>query len=194
MFTLAKNIKIFTIKYGLLLGAILLFLSIFSFYFITEFSNSPVLFVVVPLLCSVIFPIFLALLFCFYARKKNDGFWSFKEATRGIFFIFFIAYIILTIGKDLIFAKIIEPDMVAKTEAAFVRSSSFILEKTNIDKKQMAQQIENKKKDFESQKNITIAEVIQSIAISIIFIFVLALIFGALFKRDMQFMPASIEE
>ena len=74
--------------------------------------------------------------------------------------------------------------MVEKTETAFINASSAIKKQAGVNQKQMDQNIAGIKKNFDEQKNVTIAKTIQAIAISIIFVFVFALIFGALFKKD----------
>ena len=191
---LEQRIRIHFIKSGLLLGVILFTLSVISFYFITEINKSPVLFVASPLIFSLAIPIITVVVFCLYGRKKIGGYWTFKQATTGIFIMFFIAYLIQTVGRDLIFAKIIEPQMIEKTEAAFINASSAIKEQPGVDKKQMDKNIADIRKNFDDQKNITIGKVIQGIAVSIIFIFVLALIFGALFKKEMPLYTTQIDE
>ena len=184
MNTLEHSIRENSIKSGLLLGIILVALSILSFYFITVINQSPVWFVAAPLIFSVVFPIILVLIFCFYGRKKIGGYWNFKQATTGMFIMFLSAYLIQTLGRDLIFARIVEPHMIEKTEAAFLRASDAIRKQAGTDLKSMDKNVADIKKNFDDQKNVTIGKTIQGIAISIIFIFVLSLIFGGLFKKD----------
>jgi hypothetical protein len=193
MDTLEQKIKKIFIKNGLLLGAVRLGLSIVSFYFITAINTSPILFVAAPLFFSVVIPIVVVVMICLNGRKKIGGYWSFKQAVTGIFIMFFIAYIIQTVGRDLIFAKLIEPNMVEKTETAFINASSAIKKKAGVNQKQMDQNIADIKKNFDEQKNVTIGKSAQAIAISILFIFVFALIFGALFKRDAPLYDTQID-
>jgi hypothetical protein len=184
MDTLEQKIRETFIKNGLLLGVILLALSIFSFYFITVISNSPVLFVAAPIVFTLVIPIIVVVVICFQGRKKIGGYWTFRQATTGIFIMFLIGYFIQIAGRDLIFAKLIEPHMVEKTEAAFMNASAAIKKQPGVNQKQIDQNVVDIRKSFEDQKNVTIGKNIQDILISIIFIFVLALIFAALFKRD----------
>ncbi|HEY8782363.1 MAG TPA: DUF4199 domain-containing protein [Mucilaginibacter sp.] len=190
---LEQKIKKIFIKNGLLLGAILLGLSIISFYFITAITTSPILFVAAPLFFSVVIPIIVVVMICLNGRKKIGGHWSFKQAVTGIFIMFLIAYIIQTVGRDLIFARLIEPNMIEKTETAFINASSAIKEKAGFNQKQMDQNIADIKKNFEEQKKVTIGKTIQAIAISIIFVFIFALIFAALFKRDAPLYDTQID-
>ena len=184
MDNLEQKIKKTFIKNGLLLGLILLSLSIFSFYFITVISKSPVLFVAAPIIFTLIIPIIAVVIICNHGRKKIGGYWTFRQATTGIFFMFLIGYAIQILGRDLIFAKLIEPHMIEKTETAFIEASAAIRKQPGVNQKQIDKNVQDIKKNFDNEKNGTIGKTIQDIVISILFIFVLALIFGALFKRE----------
>ena len=168
---------------GLLLGICLAALSIFSFYYVTQIAKTPVLFLVGPTMLSIMIPIILVVIFCFYIRKKIGGYWTLRQATTGIFIMFILAYIVQTLGKDLIFAKI-EPHVAEKTEAAFEAALNSFKKQPGANAKQIDQNLADLRQNYQSQKNITIGQTIQGIATSIIFIFVIALVFGALFKRE----------
>ncbi|MDB4902331.1 MAG: hypothetical protein JWQ63_1612 [Mucilaginibacter sp.] len=171
-------------QYGLILGAILLVLGIFSFYFIIGMTSSFWMVIFAPFIFSIIIPIILVIFFSLDIRKKIGGYWSFKQATTGIFIMFFMAYVVQFIGRDLIFAKLIEPQMVQKTQEAVMNATTAMLEKTGADQAQIDDKKASIQKQFDLQTNITVGKVIQSIAITIILIFVLALIFGAIVKKD----------
>ena len=175
--------KVFA-KNGIVLGLLLSGLSIFSFYFITSINSSPIMFVVGPLIFSFVIPLALLVVFCFSGRKKIGGYWNFKQATTGIFIMIFMAYIIQTIGRDLIFANLIEPHMTDKTEKAFLNASALIRKQPGANQKQLDQNEADVKKHFDEQKHVTIISKLQEIATTIIFIFMLALIFAILFKRE----------
>jgi hypothetical protein len=184
METLEQKIRITFIKNGLWLGLILIGLSMLSFYFITVINTSPVLFVASPLIFAFIIPILVVLAFCFSGRKNIGGYWTFKQATAGIFIMFLIAYLLQTIGRDFVFARLIEPQMIEKTEKAFLSTAAIIRKQPGANQKALDKNEAEVKKNFEEQKHVTFGQVIQGMVFSILFIFVLALIFGALFKRD----------
>jgi hypothetical protein len=181
---LEKKIKVFGAKNGVLLGLILLSLSIFSFYFITSIARSLPLLLLGPIIFTFVIPVIIVVLLCFNFRKKIGGFWTVRQATTGIFIMFLTAYVIQIVGRDLVFAKFIEPDMAKKTQAAFINTSTSLRSQPGANQKQIDQNIADIKKGFEEQSNITIAKFIQGLAISIIFIFVFALIFAGLFKKE----------
>jgi len=179
-----QRIKINGVKNGLLLGVIITALSIGSYYFITSGSASPILFVAAPIFFSVFIPIFCVVFFCFNARKQIGGFWTFKQATTGIFTMFLIAYLVQFIGKDIVFDKVIEPGNIQKTQTAAINAKTTILKQRGNSQKAIDSDIGEMKKDFSQQQNVSVGSTIQGIVISILFIFLLALIFGSLFKKD----------
>jgi hypothetical protein len=116
---------------GLILGAISFALGVFSFYFTTTMTSSMIMMLFSPLIFSVILPIVIAVFFTLDLRKKIGGYWSFKQATSGIFIMFLISTIVSTIGTGFIFGKLIEPDMVGKTKTVMVNAVTELMEKSN---------------------------------------------------------------
>lgn len=179
-----KQLKSQSLKKGLILGIILGVLGILSFYFMTTMATSMMLVILGPVLLSVIIPIVISVLFCSDLRKTIGGYWNFKQAVTGIFIMFFAAYLVSYILSSVLFAKIIEPNMVDKMEAAMVNVTTSMLEKSNADQAAIDKQMEKVHQQFQDQKNVSIGKQIQSIVIGIIFVFVFALIFAAIFKKD----------
>jgi len=169
---------------GLMLGAIVLALSIFSFYFITGLTKTMSLIVAGPYFFSVIFPIIFIVLFCLNMRKKLGGYWTFRQAVTAIFIMFMVSYAILAIGRDLIFAKFIEPDIVPKTEAVMMNVRYQSLKISGASDKEIKSQEDELRKEIESQKNPGIMPVVQNYMINIIMLFVLAIIFAAILKKE----------
>ena len=189
-----KEIKINGVKAGAILGLCLLVLSIISFYIITGISITPIAFIAIPIVFTFLIPIVLVLLFCFEQRKRIGGYWNLRQATTGVFIMFFVAYAIQTIGRDLVFAKFIEPDMIPKIETVTINATTQVLRDAKSTPQQIDKKIGELKTDFANQKTVTTAAVIQSTAISIIFAFVLSLIFGALLKREAPVYATATEE
>jgi hypothetical protein len=109
--------------------------------------------------------------------------WNFRVATSGIFILFLVAYFIIFIGRDQLFARVIEPQMSTKIEKVLLDATPVALKQSGGNAQQIAEKQKQIKAQFETQDKITVAQEIESQLISIIFIFVIALIFGALFKR-----------
>lgn len=189
-----QKLKKIAVINGLIMGAALLAFNIIAFYFITGVASTAVMFLIAQIGFSFILPIALVILFCFRTRMQIGGYWSFRAATTGLFIIFLIAYAFQTIGRDLVFAKFIEPNMVQKTETAALNETTLVMQKGKVDQKLIDKKVAELKKDFGSQKPITVGNVIQSLVFSIIFIFIFALVFAALFKRELPQYAGTGEE
>lgn len=188
-----KKIKSTGATTGLLYGAISLVLGIFDFYYMTSMASSFWMMVLVPFVASVIVPIVIAVLFSIDFRKKIGGFWSFKQATTGIFIMFFVGYLVSFTG-NLIFSKVIEPNMVEKMETAMVNATTAMMQKANSPQDQIDQAVEKTQKSFEDQKVQTAGKIAKSLAIAVIVCFVFALIFGAIFKKDKPLYDTPVDE
>jgi hypothetical protein len=168
---------------GLILGLILLAFNIISFYLITTVIKSPIGVIAVPYLFSIILPIPSAIIFCYRLRIRMGVSWDFRIATSGIFIMFLVAYACIFVGRDLLFAHIIEPKMNSKIENVLLAATPVALRQSGANEKQIAEKQKQIKDQFAVQDNVTIWQQIESQVISIILIFAVALIFGALFKR-----------
>ena len=166
------------------MGLILLCVDIAAFYYFTGPTMPAVMFVIAQILFPFVLPIVLIIFCCFWLRKNIGGFWTFRQATTGLFVMFLTAYATQTITRDLVFAKFIEPNMQQKTEAAAIKETTFAMQGQKINQQLIDKKVDELKKDFSTQKPITIASVIQGLVFSVIFIFIFALIFAALFKKE----------
>lgn len=190
MENLDSEIKKNALNNGLLLGVIMLILGIVTFYIMISMESALGV-IAVPIIFSVILPIAVTIFFTIDLRKKIGGFWDFKQATTGIFIMCIVSFAIQTVGRDLLFAKFIEPDMAQKTQDAVVKATTAMMEKSGAPQEKIDKQIESTQKQFDSQVNPTVGKVVQGIGTSILLVFVLALILAAFFKRKA---PYSIED
>ncbi len=166
-----------------MLGLILLAFNIISFYLITTVIKSPIGVIAGPYSISIILPIPSAIIFCYRLRIRMGISWDFRIATSGIFIMFLVAYACIFVGRDLIFAHVIEPNMNTKIENVLLAATPVALKQSGANEKQIAEKQKQIKDQFAVQDNVTIWQQIESQVISIILIFAIALIFGALFKR-----------
>ncbi|MFS2185101.1 DUF4199 domain-containing protein [Mucilaginibacter sp. Mucisp84] len=182
---LEKTIKIQGLIKGLILGAVLAVVSIIYFYFMVNVASA-VAITVGAILFTYIIPIAIAAFFCINLRSKVGGYWTMRQAATGIFIMFFISNLTIFILRDQVFANAIEPQMAQKTKTAMVTALNKLKESTAKpeEKKEADAKIKEMEKNFQSGKNITIGQQIQSMGITIIFLFVLSIIFAAFFKRD----------
>jgi len=169
---------------GIFLGIILLTISILSYYLLINTPGNAWLIILSPVIFSVLIPLIVVLAFGFNLRKRIGGYWTFKQAATGIFIMFAVSYSLQAVGKDLIFAKFIEPDMVNKTEAAMMTATTTMLKKSGASQTAIDQKKAEIQKQLNDQKNISIGAIIQGYVITFILLFALALIFAALLRRN----------
>jgi len=189
--TIDKKIKVNGIKSGFILGAIISALSIFYFYYVTSLVKSAILLVAGPVFFYLFIPIFAIVFLCFDARKRVGGYWSARQATTGIFIMFAIAYFIYLIAVNLIFYKVVEPDYLHKTQVASVAARTNFMKQNGADQKTIDKTIAEMNKSISNQGDVTIGSTVLWIGIYIMFIFIFALIFGSLFKKDPPVYQAS---
>ncbi|MCJ8211173.1 DUF4199 domain-containing protein [Mucilaginibacter sp. RS28] len=168
---------------GVILGIALTVLSVFSYYFIVSIAASFWTISFGPFLFSAVIPIAIASVFCTDLRKKAGGFWTFKQAATGIFVMFLVSYAVKFVTYDLLFTKVIEPNSVEKVRTVMMDATTKMLEKSGADQDKIDEQMAKMEKGFKDQEEKSAVSVITGIAISLIFIFVIALIFAAIFKK-----------
>jgi hypothetical protein len=185
MESLDKQIRKVGLNNGLIFGVIVLVLGIFAFYFMTQMTTSFWMVVLVgPILFSLLIPIVILIFYCIDFRKKIGGYWTFKQAFTGIFIMLLVAYIVTAIGRDLVFAKLVEPNMLEKTQSAIVNSSRSMMEQSGTDQATIDTKVADMQKTFDDQKDMSIGKVIKAQAIALVVVLIFALIFGAIFKRN----------
>jgi len=185
MESLDKQIRKVGLNNGLIFGVIVLVLGIFAFYFMTQMTTSFWMVVLVgPILFSLLIPIVILIFYCIDFRKKIGGYWTFKQAFTGIFIMLLVAYIVTAIGRDLVFAKLVEPNMLEKTQSAIVNSSRSMMKQSGTDQATIDTKVADMQKTFDDQKDMSIGKVIKAQAIALVVVLIFALIFGAIFKRN----------
>jgi hypothetical protein len=180
---ISNQLKKYSIRNGLILGLILLSFNIISFYLITTIVKSPLGVIGIPYLFSIILPIPFAIIFTYNLRALIGREWNFRIATSGIFIMFLVAYFVISIGRDIVFAHWIEPQMNTKIENVILAATPVALKKSGASDKQVVAKQKEIRDQFAAQDKITVGQEIESQVISLIFIFIIALIFGSLFKK-----------
>ncbi|MGZ3766863.1 MAG: DUF4199 family protein [Mucilaginibacter sp.] len=171
--------------YGLGLGAILLVLSLFLYYYKIKLTESFFMIAVggdyiVWLLRGLI-----AALFCYSLRRKIGGYWTVRQATGGIFIMFIVTYAIQFIGNDIVFEKIIDKNVSINIRNAFENANKRLV-KENKDFlifKDREKKIDEKYPLI--QKSVSISENIMRLLMAVIFIFIISLVFAGIFKREL---------
>jgi hypothetical protein len=180
---LDKKIKKEGASTGLILGIITLVLGILNFYYMTAIATSFWPLIMGPLVISVLIPIVIAIIYSKELRKKIGGFWNFKQATTGLFIMFFVSYLISFTG-NMIFMKVVEPNGIDKLKTAMVTATTTMMEKSNVSDEQKQASIEKTEKSFEDQKDQSAGKIAKGVAIAVLVSFIFALIFAAFLKKE----------
>ena len=136
------------LKNGVYLGLIVLALSIFSFYFAVYIVNSPFLVIGGGIFFAYLAPFILCVFFAFRIRSSVPGNSTYRQLVTCIFTMIIICYGMLIIGQELIFAKVIEPNMVQKTAAAMEKSERLEYKSEGLNQSQIDTRVAEKQKNI----------------------------------------------
>ena len=167
---------------GLLFGVILLCIGIPALYVIAQASSMAVV-IGSPVLLSFIVPILLAVFFCISLRKQVGGYWSFREATGGIFVLFITAYLLYSAGSH-VHTHYIDKKIAQEVKENVLNVTTTFASKQNIPAEELDEKIDEMKENMEEEKNPSTGKLIQSVLFSIIILFIGALLFAAIFKKE----------
>lgn len=167
---------------GLVFGVILLVIGIIALYLIAKTTSIAVV-IASPILLSFLVPLGLAVWFCLNLRKRIGGYWSFRDATSGIFLMFFSAYFIYSTG-NLVFTKAIDTTISKTVKENILKVTSDFASRQNLPAEQIDEKIEEMKSKMEEEGTPDAKQIVQGIVYAIIIIFVVSLIFAAIFKKE----------
>ncbi len=183
-----ENLKPEALKNGIGLGLISLVLGVITAYLLVG-AESMMTVMLVPILIGLVIPIIVAVFFCIDLRKKIGGYWSLRQATSGIFIMFFVAYVLSTVGT-VIFNKYIEKDMTERIQSTVVNATSSMMKSQGVDEDTIEKRVDEMNAEFEKKNQGTIMQSIQGHVIGVIIVFVFALLFGAIFKKERPLQPS----
>jgi hypothetical protein len=174
---------------GLILGCIVVIVNILSFYYMTGTVEShPLLVLPGSFIFTIVIPLIAIILFTLSIRKSIGGYWSFRQAVTAIFIMLFTTYIMLTIGRDILFVKLVEPNMVQKIGAVMMESRMRKDQLDGMSSAKIIQDLAFEKKNFSVQVDNGQWAIVESIPENILITFVLAIILSAVFKKEPPFL------
>ncbi|RQO75272.1 hypothetical protein DBR43_07900 [Pedobacter sp. KBW06] len=176
------NLKPEAAKNGLILGLVSLVLSIISAYVLVKATSMWAIFLI-PIGLGFLIPVILAVFLSIDLRKKIGGYWNFRQATSGVFIMFLASYIIST-GGNFVFTKLIEPTMPAQIQSAVTNATTSMMRNQGVDEAAIEKKEEELASQFAQKESGTIKHNIQGHLMAVIIIFVVALLFGAIFKKS----------
>jgi len=180
---LERKIKVNGVKNGLLLGIVYSAIEIFYFYYITKMAGSAFLLISGRVIFPLLLPILSFAYFSLDSRKKIGGFWTFKQATTGIFIMLCVAYIVYSLCVGLLFNKVIEPHNIQKTEAAIISKKTAIMKQDGVAPKNIEAAIADTKKDFGEDKPASALYIVFQNAMAILFLFVFAILCASVIRN-----------
>jgi len=168
-------------KYGAYLGVILLAIGIASTYLVMNVSN----FWISILMSSGVHFIVLVGLAAYFSlemRKTAGGYWTFKQAFRGIFAMLAVVVLIVQIGT--VAFNAIDPEPQQKVIEKTINSSIETLESLGADDETIDKQVADLEKQREDLGTFSISRTVYGLGISLIMYAVFALILSAFFKKE----------
>lgn len=167
---------------GLIFGIIVLLAGILSVYMLANTAHFSLV-VATPLIVSLLVPLGAAILLTLKLRKQVGGYWTLRQATTGIFIMFIVAYTFSTMGNFL-FYKVSGPGLKAQTKENLVGVTTSFLERQGANQDEIDASVEKVNAGFAEGAELSIGQMIQGYLQAIIIIFVVALIFAAIFKKE----------
>jgi len=177
-----ENLKPEAAKNGVGLGLISLVLMIISAYILIAATSMWTVFLA-PVFLGMLIPLGILIYLSLDLRKKIGGYWNFRQATSGVFIMLLVSYVISNVG-NYAFTKLIEPDMQTKIQSTVVDVTSNMMLSQGIDQDDVEKKVDEMNADFEKKLNGTFMQTLQGHLIGIIIVFVVSLLFGAIFKKE----------
>lgn len=177
-----ENLKPEAAKNGVGLGLISLVLMIISAYILIAATSMWTVFLA-PVFLGMLIPLGILIYLSLDLRKKIGGYWNFRQATSGVFIMLLVSYVISNVG-NYAFTKLIEPDMQTKIQSTVVDVTSNMMLSQGIDEEDVEKKVDEMNADFEKKLNGTFMQTLQGHLIGIIIVFVVSLLFGAIFKKE----------
>lgn len=171
--------------HGIYFGILLLILGVFLYYYKTQLTESFFMIAVGADYIMWLVRAILAALFCYSLRIKIGGYWNVRQATTGIFIMFLITYAIQFVGRDLLFEKVIDKNVAMNTRNSFTNANRKLFKQDGDLARFKARQTKIDETYPLTQKRASIYQNIISLLIAVIFIFVISLLFAAVFKREL---------
>jgi len=168
---------------GLLFGVIMLAIDIAKLYYLAYWAKAPLatFIILYPVYYIVLFGV--ALFFINSLRIKIGRYWTLKQAITGIFILLFISSVIWNNGLTLYSAKI-NPEVAQKAHTGFVETRKAAMQSQKQPVEKINKEVASMNANFSASGNFTLGSFFRSLFISIILVFAVSVLLGALFKRE----------
>ncbi|WP_028297107.1 DUF4199 domain-containing protein [Olivibacter sitiensis] len=177
-----KQIRNTGLLYGAVLGVVLLLLAVLPMYYYLS-SDSLYVLVFGPMVTGFMCTLALVIVFGFRLRKKIGGYWDFRQAATGLFFMLLVATVIL-VGGGYVFDNYVAPDVKDRFNEKRIALSISEMEKSGASKEELEKHIAKIDEQKASEGEVSLQSVLLNIPIYVICIFVFSLLFALLLKRE----------
>ncbi len=182
-----SNSNQLAINNGLYIGGISTILGILVYYVSPDLMGATSFGIIMMLLSLALY-----IFFTIDLRKKIGGFWSFREALKGIFLMSFIAGLV-SIAVNFVFYKFIEPGAYEKISEIMTQNLSATYEKLGIDQATIDKTIPAVLEKMKAQFDPSFTDVLKNLGIAVLGQFVMSLIFAAIFKKEQPIFTSTEE-
>lgn len=168
---------------GILFGVIMLIVDILKLYYLAYLAKAPLatFIVLYPVYYIVLFVI--AMLFITGLRNKIGRYWNLKQAITGIFIMLFITSVIWNNGIA-IFASKINPGLAEKAHVGFVNTRKAAMLSQHQPVEKVNKEVDSMNQTFAEGNTVTVGSFFRSLFVSIILVFAVSALLGALFKKE----------
>lgn len=173
---------------GVIIGILSTVIGVVTYYVFPSLLGS-MSFGIGTLLVSLLIYVF----FTIDLRKKIGGFWTFKEALKGIFLMSFIAGLIYSLA-NVVFYKFVEPGAFEKIAGFMESGMSQTFENMGMEQEKIDEAVAKQIEGVKAQYDPTFAQFFKNLGIAVIIQFVMSLIFAAIFKKETPVFASTAEE
>lgn len=166
------------INNGVIIAILMIAIQLLTYYAAPQLLGATWYGIVITLVSVVIYVLFILDL-----RKKIGGFWSFKEALKGIFIMSLIANLASSVF-NFIFYRFIETGAYEKIKGYVVDGMTSTFESMGLSGDKLDEAVEKTAESLKSQYMPTPVDFLKNLVIAIMVGFVLSLIFAAIFKKE----------
>jgi hypothetical protein len=163
---------------GLIIGVIGTMLGIVTYYVAPAMMGSMFYGITLTLISLVLY-----IIFTLDLRKKIGGYWTFREALKGIFLMSFVAGI-LTMAVNFVFYKFIEPGAFEKISGYVSTGLSSTYSKMGMDQDTIDKTVAKALEAMKGQFDPGIKDLIRNLVVGVLIQFIMSMIFAAIFKKN----------
>lgn len=173
-----QNLNKAAVNNGLIIGILSVVIGIVTYYMFPSLLGS-MSFGIGILIVSLVIYIF----FTIDLRKKIGGYWSFREALKGIFLMAFVAGILYSV-VNYAFFTFVEPGGFEKISGHVESNMSKTFESMGMEQDQIDEAVSKQVEGLKATYAPTPMDFLKNLGIGVLVEFIMSLIFAAIFKKE----------